>query len=54
MCCCGPEGLLTAVEDACKTWPQGSVHIDQFSAKELEEPSPGALASSNWNAGVPA
>jgi ferredoxin-NADP reductase len=43
--CCGPEGLLTAVEDACKTWPQGSLHIERFSAKELEEPSPGALAS---------
>ena len=41
--CCGPEGLLTAVEDACKTWPQGSLHIERFSAKELEPPSPEAL-----------
>jgi ferredoxin-NADP reductase len=41
--CCGPEGLLTAVEDACKTWPQDSLHVERFSAKELEEPSPDAL-----------
>lgn len=41
--CCGPEGLLSAVEDACKTWPDGSLHIERFSAKALEEPSPDAL-----------
>jgi len=43
--CCGPEGLLSAVEDACKTWPQGSLHIERFSAKALEEPSPEAVAT---------
>jgi ferredoxin-NADP reductase len=43
--CCGPEGLLTAVEDACKTWPEDSLHIERFSAKELEPPSPEALES---------
>lgn len=42
--CCGPEGLLSAVEDACKTWPDGSLHIERFSAKAIEEPSTGALA----------
>lgn len=41
--CCGPEGLLSAVEDACKTWPDGSLHIERFSAKALEEPSADAL-----------
>lgn len=41
--CCGPEGLLTAVEDACKTWPPDTLHIERFSAKAIEEPSPGAL-----------
>jgi ferredoxin-NADP reductase len=41
--CCGPEGLLTAVEEACKAWPDGSLHIERFSAKELEPPSPEAL-----------
>jgi ferredoxin-NADP reductase len=43
--CCGPEGLLTAVEDACKTWPEGSLHVERFSAKALEEPQADALAS---------
>jgi ferredoxin-NADP reductase len=41
--CCGPEGLLSAVEDACKTWPADTLHIERFSAKALEEPAPGAL-----------
>ena len=45
MYCCGPEGLLSAVEDACKSWPEGSLHIERFSAKELEAPSPDALAT---------
>jgi ferredoxin-NADP reductase len=43
--CCGPEGLLSAVEDACKTWPEDSLHVERFSAKALEEPSPEALES---------
>jgi ferredoxin-NADP reductase len=43
--CCGPEALLTAVEDACKSWPEGSLHVERFSAKELEPPSPDALAT---------
>jgi ferredoxin-NADP reductase len=37
--CCGPEGLLTAVEEACKAWPENSLHIERFSAKVLEEPA---------------
>lgn len=41
--CCGPEGLLSAVEGACESWPEGSLHIERFSAKELEPPSPDAL-----------
>jgi ferredoxin-NADP reductase len=43
--CCGPEGLLSSVEEGCKTWPDGSLHIERFSAKALEEPSPEALAT---------
>jgi ferredoxin-NADP reductase len=43
--CCGPEGLLSAVEDACKTWPEDSLHVERFSAKAHEEPSEGALES---------
>jgi ferredoxin-NADP reductase len=41
--CCGPEGLLSSVEEACKTWPDASLHIERFSAKELEPPPPDAL-----------
>jgi ferredoxin-NADP reductase len=41
--CCGPEGLLAALEDGCSHWPDGSLHIERFSAKALEEPSPDAL-----------
>lgn len=43
--CCGPEGLLTAVEEACKSWPPHSLHMERFSAKALEEPAGGALES---------
>ncbi|MBB3036915.1 PDR/VanB family oxidoreductase [Hoyosella altamirensis] len=34
--CCGPEGLLSAVEQACKSWPTGSLHIERFAAKAFE------------------
>jgi ferredoxin-NADP reductase len=41
--CCGPEGLLGAVENVCRPWPEGSLHIERFSAKPLAEPSEEAL-----------
>lgn len=42
--CCGPEGLLLdAVQGACQSWPEGSLHIERFSPKAIEEPAPGAL-----------
>jgi ferredoxin len=34
--CCGPEGLLDAVEQACASWPEGSLHIERFAAKQVE------------------
>src|SRR5437879_6089057 len=37
--CCGPEGLLGAVEEACRTWPAESLHVERFSAKAVEAPS---------------
>jgi ferredoxin-NADP reductase len=37
--CCGPEGLLTAVESHCREWPAGSLHVERFSAKP-QEPAP--------------
>jgi len=41
---CGPEGLLTAVEQACTTWPAGALHIERFAAKVADgEASPDAL-----------
>jgi ferredoxin-NADP reductase len=30
---CGPEGLLTAVEQSCAHWPLGALHIERFAAK---------------------
>ena len=34
--CCGPEGLLSAVEAKCASWPAGSLHLERFSAKPQE------------------
>ena len=28
--CCGPSGLLQAVEEACSSWPDGSLHLERF------------------------
>jgi ferredoxin-NADP reductase len=33
--CCGPEGLLTAVEEACASWPAGTLHIERFAPKAV-------------------
>ncbi|WP_182376671.1 cytochrome P450/oxidoreductase [Nocardioides sp. WS12] len=32
---CGPGALLDAVEEACAGWPDGSVHLERFAAKEI-------------------
>jgi ferredoxin-NADP reductase len=42
--CCGPEGLLSAVEKYCESWPPGTLHLERFSAKP-QEPAPEAEAS---------
>jgi ferredoxin-NADP reductase len=34
--CCGPEGLLLAVEKFCEKWPSGTLHIERFTAKPQE------------------
>jgi ferredoxin-NADP reductase len=31
--CCGPEELLTAAEQNCRRWPQGSLRVERFAAK---------------------
>jgi ferredoxin-NADP reductase len=28
--CCGPTGLIDAVEERCRTWPAGAVHVERF------------------------
>ncbi|MFC5754581.1 PDR/VanB family oxidoreductase [Actinomadura rugatobispora] len=33
--CCGPGGLLDAVEERCAAaWPEGALHLERFQAKE--------------------
>ncbi|NMN93840.1 PDR/VanB family oxidoreductase [Antrihabitans stalactiti] len=42
--CCGPEPLLSAVEQHCGHWPDGSLHIERFAAKApVVEAEPTAL-----------
>ncbi|WP_149184482.1 PDR/VanB family oxidoreductase [Streptomyces sp. TRM49041] len=42
--CCGPEGLLRAVEDRCDRWlPEGALHLERFGAAE-ESPAAGEEA----------
>ena len=37
--CCGPEPLLNAVDEHCAAWPQGSLHVERFSATPLAAPT---------------
>jgi ferredoxin-NADP reductase len=37
---CGPEGLLQAVEQQCADWPPGSLHVERFSAKPVDDVAP--------------
>jgi ferredoxin-NADP reductase len=32
--CCGPEGLLAAVEERCASLPKGALHVERFAPKE--------------------
>jgi ferredoxin-NADP reductase len=36
--CCGPESLLTAVEQRCASWPSGALHVERFAPKQQDEP----------------
>lgn len=36
--CCGPEPLLSAVEQRCATWPPGSLHLERFAPKDMGAP----------------
>ncbi|MEU1302274.1 PDR/VanB family oxidoreductase [Streptomyces shenzhenensis] len=33
--CCGPEPMLTAVEDLSRTWPAGTLRTERFQAAQL-------------------
>jgi ferredoxin-NADP reductase len=35
--CCGPEGLLSAVEELCHDWPPGVLHLERFAARPHDE-----------------
>lgn len=28
--CCGPTGLIDAVEKQCEAWPKGALHVERF------------------------
>ncbi len=40
--CCGPAGLLDAVEAACRTWPPHALRTERFAAREQDAPVHGA------------
>ncbi|AIY19660.2 Flavodoxin reductases (ferredoxin-NADPH reductases) family 1 [Pimelobacter simplex] len=33
--CCGPTGLIDAVEGACESWPEGALNVERFAGKDL-------------------
>jgi cytochrome P450/ferredoxin-NADP reductase len=35
---CGPAPLLSAVEERCMSWPNGALHLEHFTAKEVGAP----------------
>jgi len=35
--CCGPEPLLAAVEDRCRDWPSGTLHVERFQPRPVDE-----------------
>ncbi|MGW2514838.1 PDR/VanB family oxidoreductase [Streptomyces scopuliridis] len=34
--CCGPEPLIAAMEVACAEWPPGTLHVERFSAADID------------------
>ncbi|MGW3508394.1 PDR/VanB family oxidoreductase [Streptomyces sp. NPDC000994] len=56
--CCGPEGLLRAVEGRCASWSSGALHTERFAPKDLqpaaaEEEFEVELAGSGYTVRVP-
>jgi ferredoxin-NADP reductase len=56
--CCGPQGLMEAVEQAGAQWPEGSLHFEWFAARQQQHAEAGAFeltcARSNRSLTVPA
>jgi ferredoxin-NADP reductase len=46
--CCGPEGLLAAVEQLAQAWPKGSLHLERFAARSDAERSAEAGAEAGF------
>lgn len=38
--CCGPEPLLVAVEERCREWPPGALHVERFAPRAEEAARP--------------
>jgi ferredoxin-NADP reductase len=38
--CCGPEALLSAVEQHCANWPAGALHVERFAPKAGADDGP--------------
>jgi len=57
--CCGPDGLMNAVEKAASHWPSGTVHFERFKATQTEgaeqsnKPFKVTLKRSNMTLDVP-
>jgi len=41
--CCGPEGLMSAVEDRCASWPGGALHLERFKPITIADGVDGAF-----------
>jgi ferredoxin-NADP reductase len=37
--CCGPAGLIDAVEAYCATWPAGTLNVERFAAADRQSPT---------------
>lgn len=56
--CCGPSGLIAAVEQRCAAWPAGALHVERFTARPRDDsdlrPFDLVLARSGTRLPVPA
>lgn len=41
--CCGPEGLMSAVEERCASWPHGALHLERFKPIAIADGVDGAF-----------